>query len=33
MQDDGYMLVYGEGEKLKLFIKRTAAKLRVSKQQ
>ena len=33
MQDDGYMLVYGEGEKLKRFIKRTAAKLRVAKQQ
>jgi len=33
MQDDGFMLVYGEGEKLKRFIKRTAAKLRVAKQQ
>jgi len=33
MQDDGYMLVYGEGEKLKYFIKRTAAKLRVAKKQ
>lgn len=33
IQDDGYMLVYGEGEKLKHFIKRTAAKLRVAKEQ
>ena len=33
MQDDGYMLVYGEGEKLKHFIKRTAAKLRIAKEQ
>ena len=33
MQEDEYMLVYGEGEKLKRFIKRTAAKLRVAKQQ
>ncbi len=33
MQDDGYMLVYGEGEKLKRFIKKAAAKLRVAKQQ
>lgn len=33
IQDDGYMLVYGEGEKLKHFIKRTAAKLRVTKEQ
>ncbi|MFQ6086571.1 MAG: DUF2096 family protein [Candidatus Bathyarchaeia archaeon] len=33
MQDDGYMLVYGEGEKLKRFIKRTAAKLRVAKER
>lgn len=33
MQDDGYLLVYGEEEKLKHFIKRTAAKLRVSKEQ
>jgi hypothetical protein len=32
MQDDGYMLVYGEGEKLKDFIKRTAEKLRVAKE-
>lgn len=31
MQDDGYILVYGEGEKLKRFIKITAVKLRVSK--
>jgi len=33
MQDDGYMLVYGDGEKLKQFIKRTAAKLRLTKEQ
>ncbi len=33
MQDDGYMLVYGDGEKLKGFIKRTAAKFRVAKEQ
>ncbi len=33
MQDDGYMLVYGEEEKLKRFIKKTAAKLHVTKQQ
>ncbi len=33
MQDDGYMLVYGEREKLKSFVKRTAAKLRVARQQ
>jgi len=33
MQDDGYMLVYGDGEKLKHFIKRTAAKLRVAKEK
>ncbi len=33
LQDDGYMLVYGEGEKLKDFIKRTAAKLHLSKEQ
>lgn len=28
MQDDGYMLVYGEGEKLKRFVKKMASKLR-----
>jgi hypothetical protein len=33
LQDDGYMLVYGEREKLKDFIKRTAARLRVSKKR
>ena len=33
MQDDGYMLVYGDGEKLKHFIKRTAATLRVAKEK
>jgi hypothetical protein len=33
MQNDGYMLVYGEGERLKNFIRRTAAKLRVKKEQ
>jgi hypothetical protein len=33
MQKDGYMLVYGEGERLKSFIKRTAAKLRVKKER
>lgn len=33
MQDDGYMLVYGSDEKLKDFIKRTAARLRVAKEQ
>lgn len=33
MQDDGYMLVYGEEDKLKRFIKRAAAKLRVAKEQ
>ncbi|MGD8505143.1 MAG: DUF2096 family protein [Candidatus Bathyarchaeota archaeon] len=32
MQDDGYMLVYGEREKLKHFIKKTAAKLRVERE-
>jgi len=27
VQRDGYMLVYGDGEKLKLFVKKTAEKL------
>jgi hypothetical protein len=31
LQENGYMLVYGEWEKLKGFIKRTAAHLRVAK--
>jgi hypothetical protein len=30
-QRDGYMLVYGEGEKLKLFVKKTAEKLGAEK--
>lgn len=33
MQENGYMLIYGKGEKLKNFIKRTAAKLRVKKER
>jgi len=32
MQNDGYMLVYGEGERLKRFIKKTADKLHIAKQ-
>jgi len=33
MQDDGYMLIYGEGDKLKHFIRRTAVKLGDAKKQ
>lgn len=33
MQDDGYMLVYGEGEKLKRFVKKMASKLRTVEEQ
>ncbi|MDH5782829.1 MAG: DUF2096 domain-containing protein, partial [Candidatus Bathyarchaeota archaeon] len=33
MQDDGYMLVYGEGEKLKLFVKKLASKLRALEEK
>jgi hypothetical protein len=32
MQDDGYMLIYGEGDRLKHFIRRTAAKLNVAEK-
>ena len=32
MQDDGFMLVYGDGEKLKFFVKKMAAKLRTAKE-
>lgn len=33
MQDDGYMLVYGEGEKLKRFVREIASKLRAMEEQ